>query len=154
MPIEHISRVLEVGSGTGRLTRAIHKRLPREATLFCVERNPKFCAYLKEIFPNSNVVVINERFENLLSFHSEIGVALVDCIILSLPMALVPDVLRQLWLDIAHTILKKDGYLFIHQFIPVIKQYLENPRWVMESRKWIVGLPPYCFEVYRKRVDS
>jgi phospholipid N-methyltransferase len=150
IPIEKMNKIIEVGSGTGRMTRVIQNHLSPGAQLFCVEKNPDFCAYLEETFPTSNVVIINEHFENLLKIHPDIDVSLVDCVILSLPAALSPVAMRQLWLDLAHSVLVNGGYLLIHQFIPVMRQYLRNSHWVRKKRKWVIGLPPYCFEVYQK----
>lgn len=150
LPIEKMSKIIEIGSGTGRLTQAIQNRLSQGAQLFCVEKNPEFCIYLKRIFTNSNVFVINEHFEALLTAHPEVKSPLADCVILSLPAALVPEGLRKLWVDLAYTVLKKDGYLLIQQFVPVMSQYLKSSQWIRHNRKWIAGLPPYCFEVYQK----
>lgn len=150
IPIEKMSKIIEVGSGTGRLTRVIQNHLSPGAQLFCVEKNPEFCAYLEEMFPTSNMVIINDYFENLLKIHPDIGSSLVDCVILSLPAAFSPVSLRQSWLNLSHSILVNGGYLLIHQFLPVMRRYIKNSHWVCEKRKWVIDLPPYCFEVYRK----
>lgn len=154
LPIERMKKIIEVGSGTGRLTRTIQKRLAPESKLFCIEKNPAFCDYLKKALGNSNVVVVNESVENILRFHPEMAFPSADCVVLSLPAAMVSDELRLSWLEFAHTVLNRNGYCLIHQFLPVLRRYISDADWVEQSRRWVMGFPPYFFEVYQKRARS
>jgi phospholipid N-methyltransferase len=150
LPVGEMSKILEVGSGTGRFTQVIYNRISPETQLFCIEKNKAFCTYLKEILPFANVVILNEQFENLANCHNDLGCLEMDCIILTLPVALVPEALRQKWIDLAYSILKNDGYLLIHQFMPVMNNHLKNPHWRKLKRRWVYSIPPYIFEVYKK----
>jgi phosphatidylethanolamine/phosphatidyl-N-methylethanolamine N-methyltransferase len=48
--------VLELGPGTGVITRAILERGVKPENLFCIEYSPEFVAHLKRQFPGVNVI--------------------------------------------------------------------------------------------------
>lgn len=48
--------VLELGPGTGVITRAILERGVKPENLFCIEYSPDFVAHLKKQFPRVNVI--------------------------------------------------------------------------------------------------
>jgi len=151
LPIETMKKIIEVGSGTGRLTKTIHNRMAPGARLFCIEKNHEFCVYLEKTFQSSNVVVINESVENISRLYPDLVLAQADCVVMSLPAAMVSDDLRLAWLEFTYNALRQNGYCLIHQFLPVLRKYIKNTHWVKQNRKWIIGLPPYFFEVYQKR---
>jgi len=154
LPIEKMKKIIEVGSGTGRLTITIQKRMAPKAELFCIEKNPEFCGYLAKTFRNSNAVVINESVENILRLHPDVVFPLADCVVLSLPAAMVSDDLRLSWLEFAQTALNQNGYCLIHQFLPVLRKYINDTDWVKRNHKLIMGMPPFFFEVYQKITPS
>ncbi len=56
IPANSTLPILELGSGTGPITRAIQASGVRPERLVCVEYNPDFCRHLRHNFPGINVV--------------------------------------------------------------------------------------------------
>ena len=76
--------VLELGPGTGAITRAILERgLPPER-LYCVEYDPRFCRALRERFPRIHVVQ-GDAFD-LSNVLAESGAGPFDCVVSGLPL--------------------------------------------------------------------
>src|SRR3974377_801362 len=57
--------IVELGAGTGAVTRAILERLPRTALLFAVDNNQSFVDHLAERFPDRRLVPICGQAERL-----------------------------------------------------------------------------------------
>ena len=152
LPVERLRKIVEIGSGTGRLTRLIADRLNPGARLYCVEKNPAFCDYLRENLGNGAVTVLNSPAEDLHRFHPEAFHPRADAVVLSLPSSMVPESVRIAWIRTAHALLEDGGYLLVHQFIPIMGRYLDASQWSREGRRrWFMGVPPFSVDVHRKR---
>lgn len=79
--------VVEVGAGTGVMTRALLKLIPRDATLLAFEINPKFSSYLQSKVSDPRLEVIHANAENLDSELLRRGHKRVDAVISSLALA-------------------------------------------------------------------
>ncbi|MBC6437297.1 MAG: hypothetical protein GDA52_03955 [Rhodobacteraceae bacterium] len=81
--------VIELGAGTGKITRAILGRgLPADQ-LHVIEVNPDFCAHLHMRFPNLNVYQISAG--NI----SDLPVAQVQAVVSGLPLLSMPIALQR-----------------------------------------------------------
>ena len=80
--IDGSSRVIELGPGTGAVTREILKRLPEDGRLTCFEINAEFCRCLREIH-DSRLEVIEGDAAQCERYVDE-----ADCIVSGLPLAL------------------------------------------------------------------
>jgi phospholipid N-methyltransferase len=154
VPVEAMRRVVEIGSGTGRLTQEVLHRLPKDATLICVEKNADFCTYLRHRFAGRPVEVVNLAAEELPSRQPSLAPGSVDCVILSLPARLVPPEVRLRWIELSRAMLRDGGYLVIQQFMPVLSGYLKNPVWRLFRREWFLDFPPFRADVFVKQSPS
>ncbi len=120
--------VVEVGPGTGALTRAILDKGVSESDLCLVERDERFVEILEARFPGARIVhgdaaALGEHLEDL--------AGRVDFVISSLPLLLFPDARKRSLLAAAFSLLA-DGGAF-HQFTyggicPVGRGTLESLR--------------------------
>ena len=78
--------VVEIGPGTGALTRAILEDIAPRTLLLAVELNPRFAAHLRETLP-ARVDVVNGSGEHIAQYLSERGRSEADCIVSGLPWA-------------------------------------------------------------------
>jgi phosphatidylethanolamine/phosphatidyl-N-methylethanolamine N-methyltransferase len=78
--------VVEIGPGTGALTRAILDDIAPHTLLLAVELNPRFAAHLRETLP-ARVDVVNGSGEHLAEYLRERGRREADCIVSGLPWA-------------------------------------------------------------------
>ncbi len=65
LPLSSAHVAVELGAGTGVMTRALLEELPRRATLLAFEINPRFFNYLKKTFCDPRLILINESVENI-----------------------------------------------------------------------------------------
>jgi phospholipid N-methyltransferase len=59
LPLGKTKVVVELGSGTGVMTQALLNLIPRDATLFAFEINPRFFEYLKATVSDPRLVLMN-----------------------------------------------------------------------------------------------
>ena len=84
---------VELGGGTGSLTRSLLAAGVPAAKLIVVERDRRLAAYLRRKFPGVQVIEGDaERLTSLLRAH---GIAAVDAIISSLPLRTMPRGVRR-----------------------------------------------------------
>ncbi|GAB1644057.1 class I SAM-dependent methyltransferase [Krasilnikovia sp. MM14-A1259] len=80
--------VVELGPGSGTITRAIQSWLPPGSTFCTVERNSAMAAYLTQAWPALNV--IHGDAADLPRLLHNVGIGPVDLIISALPWSLIP----------------------------------------------------------------
>jgi phospholipid N-methyltransferase len=86
MCLREAETVVELGPGTGALTRAILDEISQETLLLAVELSPRFAAHLRETLP-ARVQVINGSGERLAEHLAAHGRTQADCIVSGLPWA-------------------------------------------------------------------
>lgn len=85
-------RILELGPGTGTLTKAIIVALRPQDSLELVEINPHFCRMLRRKFKNDGIRV---HYEDVLEFEPGIR---YDYVFSSIPYESIPeDISEQIW---------------------------------------------------------
>ncbi|GAB1690296.1 class I SAM-dependent methyltransferase [Krasilnikovia sp. M28-CT-15] len=95
--------VVELGPGSGTITRAIQSRLPPDSTFCTVERNTAMAAYLTQAWPALNVIHGDAADLPRLLHNAAIGP--VDLIISALPWSLIPPPAQeQILSGIAHVL--------------------------------------------------
>ena len=80
--------VIELGAGTGVVTRALLARGLPPSRLVVVERDPNFCRLLRAHFPG--VVVVHEDARRLRHAITERGIGSVSAVVSSLPLLSLP----------------------------------------------------------------
>jgi phosphatidylethanolamine/phosphatidyl-N-methylethanolamine N-methyltransferase len=108
--------VVELGPGTGAITRAIVPELGRDTMFVAVEYNPGFADALRRRFPRATVV--NDTAERLPELLAEQGREQVDCILSSLPFAAFPPGLQRRLLDAAVRALAPGGLFVTYAYVP------------------------------------
>jgi phospholipid N-methyltransferase len=105
------ARVIELGAGTGSVTRAILDSGVRSEDLYLVERNDEFAAILRRRFPRSPVI---QADASSLCDHAAELPAGFDFIISGLPLVFFPPAQKVRILAQAFSLLRPDGHF--HQF--------------------------------------
>jgi phospholipid N-methyltransferase len=107
VPWGSVRRIVEFGSGTGAITRAILDRHPAPSHLIAVETNPAFQDHLRQHYPG--VTVIPDSAENL-SVHMAKEHRHVDLIVSGLPFALMSDAALESTVDVSARFLRRGGH--------------------------------------------
>ena len=99
--------VVELGAGTGPITRELVKAAPTHARLVIVERDPDFCRVLRAKFPTHDVVEGDAcRLDEILAHR---GIARADHVISGLPLPSFPPALRDSIIRMSARVLGPDG---------------------------------------------
>ncbi len=126
MPKKRGIVVVELGAGTGALTRQIIDALPSDGRLVSIEINPVLAKYLKDTFKDKRVTFIEGDASRLRHYFSSIGLPKADCVISGLPLGdLKRDTRRTILQEIRSILGEKGTYI---QFQYLLASYFEIRR--------------------------
>ena len=87
--------VVELGPGTGVFTDRIIEKLGKDTTLLVIELNDTFYKDLKSRITDKRVHIKKGSASDLQKFMNELKTVQADFIVSSLPLAVIPDILRK-----------------------------------------------------------
>ncbi len=102
--------VVELGAGTGPITRVIAERARPGCKVIVLERDPDFARLLRERFQgNANFEIIEGDVRNLAEMLAERGIGQVDYVISGLPVPSFPKDLQRDLFKVVRTVMAPDG---------------------------------------------
>ncbi|MGJ8743057.1 MAG: class I SAM-dependent methyltransferase [Polaribacter sp.] len=107
--------IIELGPGTGAITKYILEQLPPNATLICFEINDSFYHQLLQI-NNPQLVVIKASAERMIEELNKLGIYNTKHIISSLPFTMLPDIVAKNILDVSYKFLENEGTFTQYQY--------------------------------------
>lgn len=145
--------VLELGPGTGRLTRALlDAGMPAER-LICIELDPTLIHYLRQTFSGALILQGNACFlEALLPQHVQ---GKIGAIVSGLPMLSFSELVRDKILEGGIRVMQKSGCFWQFTYSPFSS--IRAQRFGLKKRHvgWVwANLPPanvWCYEVSPQR---
>ncbi|MFH1126857.1 MAG: methyltransferase domain-containing protein [archaeon] len=108
--------VVELGSGTGRLTEKILENISKETDFFAVEINPHFVKVTKKRCPDA--IVYNDSAINMKKYLLRHGTDGCDCIISGLPWAWMDVNAQEELLDTIVDALNPGGQFIASAYMP------------------------------------
>jgi phospholipid N-methyltransferase len=142
--------VVELGAGTGPITAQLLQKAPSTCRVIVIERDPDFCARLRERFPQADVAQADAiDLDRLLR---ERGVDQVDHFLCGLPLPSFSPEARDQVLDSVHRHLVTGGTFrqLTHMpwvYLKLYRYYFSDVRFALVFR----NLPPAGFYVCRGR---
>lgn len=121
LPLKKARLVVELGPGTGVMTRGLLDLLPNDATLLAFEINRRFTRYLRSSINDSRLVLIQAPAEALEQELIRRGYRHVDAILSSLAMGLMSDRQRHALLAEISVHLKKNGTFTQYQYLHALQ---------------------------------
>jgi phospholipid N-methyltransferase len=91
LELSQASLVVELGPGTGVITRALLDLMPRESRLIAFELNPRFCRYLRRTVADPRLLLLNASAEKVGRHLGRLGCRRVDAVVSSLGLSLMSD---------------------------------------------------------------
>jgi phospholipid N-methyltransferase len=133
------ARVMELGAGTGMVTRAILDRGVAQSDLHLVERNASFARLLKQRFPQA--ILLEEDATSLVDSTRELRGSF-DFIVSGLPLVLFSRAQKHRMLEHSFDLLKPTGAF--HQFTyggrcPIRRHTLEG----LDVSASLIGIAPF-----------
>lgn len=109
LPADRESYVLELGAGTGAVSKALIERGLREDRLVAIEHNPKMAQVLHRRFPRAHIIVGDAwHMDTLLGEHGE-AIQSVGAVISSLPLLNFPAHEAEALAQKIRSLLEPDG---------------------------------------------
>ena len=117
LSLETAKVAVELGPGTGVMTRALLRALPRDATLLAFEINYRFTRHLMATVSDPRLIVINAPAEALGKELKRRGYARADAILSSLALGFMSKQQRQQVLGEASGALSDAGIFTQYQYL-------------------------------------
>lgn len=141
--------VVELGPGTGPVTKSLLGSGIEPNNLFCLEMSPRLVKHLNKRFPGLKVIEGDAcQLNSLLNTRAGKVDAIVSCLPLkSIPKPIVEKIIEQISLSLAD-----DGVLiqFTYDLRPSKSAYLE--KFTRIKSKIVVGnIPPARVDVFKKK---
>lgn len=118
LPLRRARVVVELGCGTGTVTRALLDQMPRDSTLLAFEINPRFSQCLRETISDPRLHVLTTSAENVREEVHRRGFEHVDAVASSLALTLMSERLKHDILSESRGVLHRSGvftqYLYVH----------------------------------------
>jgi ornithine lipid N-methyltransferase len=136
--------LVELGAGTGPITRAIAERASPRCRVLVVERDPDFARLLRDRFGSlPNFEIVEEDIAQLNVILRDRGISSVDHVISGLPVPSLPRELQRSLFQTLSRVLHVEGSFNQLTEIPwlyrgLYDRYFEDVQFVLEPR----NLPP------------
>jgi len=134
--------VVELGAGTGPITRELAARAGDSTRLLIVERDPDFAAILRDRYSSRpNLEVVEGDVRDLAGMLDDRGISTVDHIVSGLPVPSFPkDLQRSLFRNVRDVLLPEGTYNQITE-MPLVyrnfyRRYFDHVRFVFEARNF------------------
>jgi phospholipid N-methyltransferase len=136
--------VVELGAGTGPITRVMAECAPPDCRVFVIERDRDFVRLLQERFPGrANIEIVEGDVRDLASILADRNVTSVDHVVSGLPSPSLPRGVQLALFRAVHSVLHAQGSFNQITEIPWLywgfyRKFFDDVRFVFEPR----NLPP------------
>ena len=137
--IDRAKHVVELGAGTGPITREVLPRLGPEARFLVYELDADLAARLAGEFTDPRVQVIADSAARL---EEHLAGARADVMFSALPFTSLPPEIRAELLDVTRRVLADDGVLVVLQYSPFVVGELRRRFGSVERRFSLLNVPP------------
>jgi phospholipid N-methyltransferase len=108
--------IVELGPGTGVMTRELLRRMTPDSRLFALEVNPRFVKHLRERCSDRRLTVLHADACELAKHLRAHDACAVDAVVSSLGLTSMPEHLRSLIVNQAESCLAEHGVLTQFQY--------------------------------------
>ena len=137
-----VETVVELGAGTGPITRAIAAAARPETRVIVLERDPDFAQLLRDRFAGrANFDVVQGDVRDLAAILRERGIERVDAVISGLPVPSFPqDLQRELFRAVRAVLAPGGKFSQITEipwlYWPLYRRFFDDVRFVFEPRNF------------------
>ena len=141
---DRVEVLVELGAGTGPITRAIAEKVRPDCKVIVIERDADFVSLLRERFGSRpNFEVVEGEVRDLGRFLADRGIDQVDHVISGLPVPSFPEELQRSFFRDVRAILRPEGTFnqiteLAWVYWKFYRQFFEHVDFVFEPR----NLPP------------
>ena len=134
--------MVELGGGTGSVTKHILSVLGDNDQLFCIELNQVFIDHLSKKINDHRLKLINGSAEQILDHLKSIDIDGVDCIVSSLPLSNMPTTTKSKILAGCQQALNPSGQFIQFQYTLQDKKFVQRYFSVCKLGFVLINIPP------------
>ncbi len=138
--------IIELGGGTGAVTKEILKRLASNAKLIVFESNSNFAKVLKSI-DDARLVVVEDSAANMTNRLKNMGIQKSDYVISTLPIAIMENGVNEKILEAVKGILAPKGRYVQIQYSLISKKRIKEKFGNIKLDFTLLNLPPAFFYI-------
>lgn len=116
--VQNAKVVVEMGAGDGAVTHHLLECLPPDALLLVFEVNEDFVAMLRATFQDPRLHIIHDSALHAPKYLQSLRVGPVDCLVSSIPFAVLPDATAQAILETYQKVLRPGGLFVQYHYTP------------------------------------
>ena len=146
--------VIELGSGTGVLTREMLRRMPSDGRLVAVEINPAFARLLRREILDPRLLVFEGSSTDLERALEKAGLSHADLVISGVPFSTMARGVGYRTLQAARRVLGPGGRFVAYQFRSHVRKMAEPLFGPAETHAGIWNFPPMRIYVWREGRDA
>lgn len=109
--------IVEYGPGTGVITKALLKKMPRNSKLIAIDTNAAFIKILKKEIKDPRLHLFHDSAENITSCLKKLSLKSVDVVISGIPFSLLKSTVAKKIIEKTENILIDEGRFIAYQFI-------------------------------------
>jgi phosphatidylethanolamine/phosphatidyl-N-methylethanolamine N-methyltransferase len=142
--------VVELGAGTGPITRVLAEKAPSGCRVVVLERDPDFARLLRARFRDRDGFdVVEGDVRDLASILGVLGISKVDYIVSGLPVPSFPSDLQKALFRMVDRVLRPEGTFNQITELPWVywglyRKYFEEVRFVFEPRNFPPAGTYFC----------
>ena len=121
----HARTVVELGPGTGAITKEILRRLPHDGRLFAVEINDAFIDHLRVVSDDPRLILLRGNAADLASFLALHNTASVDAVVSSLGLTSMEHQVRMSIMSQIRSCLTSGGTMTQFQYVHAYPGHLD-----------------------------
>jgi phospholipid N-methyltransferase len=146
--------VVELGPGTGVLTREILRRMPRDGKLIAVELLPEFCSALRATLRDPRLFIYQGSSVDLEKALTEAGESEADLVVSGVPFSTMGRGEGLRTLQAARRVLAPNGRFVAYQFRSAVRRMAEPVFGPAETRSGFWNIPPMRIYTFRRELTA
>jgi phospholipid N-methyltransferase len=141
--------IVELGSGTGVLTREILHHMPRDGKLVAIEINPQFVDHLRRVYADPRLFIYDGSAEDLERALAKAGESHADLVVSGIPFSTLERGLGRRTLEAAQRVLGLHGRFVAYQFRSHVRRMAEPLFGPADVHPEFRNVPPMRIYVWR-----
>ncbi len=109
--------IIEYGPGTGVITKALLKKMPKNSKLIAIDTNAAFIKILKKQIKDPRLFLFHDSAENVTSCLKKAAVKSADVVISGIPFSMINPAIAKKVIEKTEQILNNDGRFIAYQCI-------------------------------------
>ncbi len=141
--------IIELGGGTGAITKEILQRMHVDAKLYVFEIYTPFVEDIRKI-SDQRLEVIQDSAEHLEQHLKDLGIEKVDAVISTLPLVIFKEDTRNIILDSAFHVLKPKGVFTQIQYSLMTIKEMKKKFKFLKINFTLFNIPPAFIYIVKK----